>query len=154
MDEHRSMAEQRGEKNPMRTLLNVLWLLLGGIWLAAGYFLAGLIACLLIVTIPAGIASFRMARYVLWPFGTLVVKKPDAGAGSTLMNVVWFATVGWILVLLHIITAVTQAVTIVGIANAVVSIMMIPVTAFPFGKELIDVDDPRAAYLTSLVNTR
>ena len=138
----------------MRTLLNVIWLLLGGIWLAAGYFLAGIIACLLIITIPAGLASFRMARYVLWPFGTLVVDKPNAGAGSALMNVVWFITVGWFLVLLHIITALTQAVTIVGIANAVVSIMMIPVTAFPFGKDLIDRDDPRAAGLTSLVAIR
>ncbi|MGI5952190.1 MAG: YccF domain-containing protein [Brooklawnia sp.] len=138
----------------MRTLLNVLWLLLGGIWLAAGYFIAGLIACLLIITIPAGVASFKMARYVLWPFGTLVVKKPTAGTGSTLMNLVWFLTVGWLLVVLHIVTAATQAITIVGIANAVVSIMMIPVTAFPFGKELIDRDDPRAAHLTPLVNTR
>lgn len=138
----------------MRTLLNLIWLFLSGIWLAAAYFVAGIVACLLIVTIPAGIASFRMARYVLWPFGTLVVKKPGAGAGSALMNIVWFVTVGWILCLLHIITALTQAVTIVGIANAVVSIMMIPVTAFPFGKEVIDRDDPRAAYLTSLVATR
>ena len=135
----------------MRTILNVLWLLLGGIWLAAGYFVAGIIACLLIITIPAGIASFRMARYVLWPFGTVVVKKPTAGAGSTVINVIRFITVGWILVLLHLITALTQAVTIVGIANAVVSIMMIPVTAFPFGKDVLDKDDPRAAYQTSLV---
>lgn len=138
----------------MRTLLNILWLVLGGIWLAAGYFVAGIIACILIVTIPAGIASFRMARYVLWPFGTLVVQKPNAGAGSKLMNVIWFVTVGWLLVVLHIITALTQAITIVGLANAVVSIMMIPVTAFPFGKELVDRDDPRAAHLTSLVATR
>ncbi len=138
----------------MRALLNVLWLLLGGIWLAAGYFIAGVIACLLIVTIPAGIASFRMARYVLWPFGTLVVRNPRSGPGSTVMNVVWFVTVGWLLVVLHIITALTQAVTVVGLANAVVSLMMIPVTAFPFGKELIDVDDPRAAGLSSLVAIR
>ncbi len=138
----------------MRTLLNILWLIFGGIWLAAGYLLAGVIACLLIVTIPAGVASFRMARYVLWPFGTLVVDKPSAGAGSRLMNVIWFVTVGWLLVLLHIITALTQAVTIIGLANAVVSIMMIPVTAFPFGKELIDRDDPRAFGRTSLIATR
>lgn len=137
----------------MRTILNVIWLLLGGIWLAAAYFLAGVIACLLIVTIPVGIASFRMARYVLWPFGTLVVQKPSAGAGSTIMNVIWFVTVGWILVVVHVITALTQAITVVGIANAVVSLMMIPVTAFPFGKELIDRDDPRALGRTSLVPT-
>lgn len=138
----------------MRTLLNVLWLLLGGIWLAAAYFVAGIIACLLIITIPVGLASFRMARYVLWPFGTLVVRKPNAGAGSAIMNFIWFITVGWLLVVMHLITALTQAVTIVGLANAVVSIMMIPVTAFPFGKELIDRDDPRALYMTSLVPTR
>lgn len=138
----------------VRTILNVLWLLLGGIWLAAGYFLAGIVACLLVITIPAGIASFRMARYVLWPFGTVVVKRPDAGAGSALMNIIWFLTVGWVLVLLHLLTALTQAVTIVGIANAAVSLMMIPVTAFPFGKELLDRDDPRAWGRTSLVDTR
>ena len=138
----------------MRTVLNLIWVIFGGFWLALGYFLAGIIACIFIITIPVGVASFRMARYVLWPFGTLVVDKPNAGAGSALMNVVWFITVGWFLVLLHIITALTQAVTIVGIANAVVSIMMIPVTAFPFGKELIDRDDPRAAGLTSLVAIR
>ena len=111
----------------MRTLLNLIWLFLGGIWLAAAYFVAGIIACLLIITIPVGLASFRMARYVLWPFGSVVVKKPNAGAGSTIMNIIWFITVGWILVVIHVITALTQAVTIVGIANAVVSIMMIPV---------------------------
>ena len=88
---------------------------------------------------------------MLWPFGSIVVKKPNAGAGSAVMNAIWFVTVGWILVVLHIVTALTQAVTIVGIANAVVSIMMIPVTAFPFGKDVLDKDDPRAAYQTSLV---
>ena len=49
-------------------------------------FLAGILACLLIVTIPVGLASFRMAAYVLWPFGRSVVKKPGAGAGSAIMN--------------------------------------------------------------------
>lgn len=128
----------------MRTLLNLVWVVLGGFWLAVGYFVAGVIACLLVVTFPAGIASFRMARYVLWPFGAVVVKKPGAGAGSALMNGIWFITVGWILCLLHVLVALTQAVTIVGIANALVSIMMIPVTAFPFGKDVVDKDDPRA----------
>ena len=57
----------------MRTLLNIIWLLFGGIWLAAGYVLFGIVACLLIVTFPAGVASFRMARYALWPCGRDVV---------------------------------------------------------------------------------
>ena len=121
----------------MRTLLNIIWVVFGGIWLALGYFLAGILACLLIVTIPAGIASFRMARYVLWPFGRSVEPKPGAGAGSV-MNVVWFLIAGWWLALAHVATALAQTLTIVGIANAYVSLKMIPVTCFPFGKRIVD----------------
>ena len=79
----------------MRTVLNVIWVVLGGFWLALGYFLAGVLACILIVTIPVGIASFRMARYVLWPFGKTVEPKPGAGAGSAIMNGIWFIIAGW-----------------------------------------------------------
>ena len=122
----------------MRTLLNLIWLFLGGIWLAAAYFVAGIIACLLIITIPVGIASFRMARYVLWPFGKSVVPKPGAGAGSAIMNAIWFVIAGWWLALLHIVAAAGQAITIVGIANAAVSLKMIPVSCFPFGKRIVD----------------
>ena len=122
----------------MRTVLNVIWVVLGGFWLALGYFLAGILACLLIVTIPVGLASFRMAAYVLWPFGRSVVKKPGAGAGSAIMNAIWFVIAGWWLALVHIATALAQSLTIIGLANAWVSIKMIPVTCFPFGKEIVD----------------
>ena len=122
----------------MRTVLNVIWVVLGGFWLALGYFLAGILACLLIVTIPVGLASFRMAAYVLWPFGRSVVKKPGAGAGSAIMNGIWFVIAGWWLALAHIATAVAQSLTIVGLANAWVSLKMIPVTCFPFGKQIVD----------------
>ncbi len=128
----------------MRTLLNVIWCLLGGIWLALGYLIAGVIACCLVVTIPVGIASFRMARYVLWPFGTVVVPMKNAGTLNAFINIIWFISVGWLLCLLHIAVAVTQTLTIVGIVNAIVSIKMIPITAFPFGKLVISADDPRA----------
>lgn len=122
----------------MRAILNILWLLLGGIWLAALYFLAGVLACVLIVTIPLGIASFRMAGYVLWPFGRAVVAKPEAGLGSGLANAVWFIIAGWWLALGHILTAVAQSLTIVGIVVAVVNLKMLPVTCFPFGKRIVD----------------
>ena len=122
----------------MRTVLNVIWVVLGGFWLALGYFLAGILACLLIVTIPVGLASFRMAAYVLWPFGRSVVKKPGAGAGSAIMNGIWFVIAGWWLALVHIATALAQSLTIIGLANAWVSIKMIPVTCFPFGKQIVD----------------
>ncbi|MBB1483704.1 YccF domain-containing protein [Tessaracoccus sp. MC1865] len=121
----------------MRTILNVIWVILGGFWLALGYMLAGVIACIFIVTIPAGLASFRMANYVLWPFGRTVEPKPGAGWGSGLMNVIWFVVAGWWLALLHITSALAQSLTVIGIANAWVSLKMIPVTCFPFGKRIV-----------------
>ena len=74
----------------MRTILNVIWLLFGGIWLALGYYLVGILACVLIVTIPVGVAAFRMGSFALWPFGKTVVNRPGSGVGSALMNVIWF----------------------------------------------------------------
>ncbi|MFY9190425.1 MAG: YccF domain-containing protein [Lawsonella sp.] len=130
----------------MRTLLNIIWLLLGGIWLAVGYVLFGIVACLLVVTFPAGVASFRMARYALWPFGRDVVEKPSAGAGSTFMNVVWFLVAGLWLALEHISTAALQAITIVGIPMAIANVKMIPVTCFPFGKKIVKSGQVPAGY--------
>ncbi len=129
----------------MRTLLNIIWLLFGGIWLWLGYLLAGVIACVFIVTIPAGLACFRIAQYVLWPFGRSVVSLPNAGAGSTLMNVVWFLIAGLWLAMGHVATATAQAVTIVGIPVALANLKMIPVTCFPFGKTVVS--DPRAVII-------
>lgn len=122
----------------MRTILNLIWLIFGGVWLAALYFIAGVIACVFIVTIPFGIASFRMARYVLWPFGKAVVQRPDAGVVSGIGNVIWFLVAGWWLALAHVATAIAQAITVIGIIDAVVNLKMIPVTCFPFGKRIVD----------------
>ena len=107
--------------------------------------MAGIISCTFIVTIPAGVACFRIAGYVLWPFGKRVVDKPNAGAGSALMNIVWFLVAGLWLVIGHITTAAAQAVTIIGIPLAIANLKMIPITCFPFGKVVID--DPTASIL-------
>ena len=122
----------------MRTLLNIIWVVLGGFWLFLGYLIFGLIACIFIITIPAGVACFRIASYALWPFGRTVVETPGAGAMSCLSNVVWFVVAGLWLALGHIATAVAQAVTIVGIPLAIANIKMIPVTCFPFGKRVVE----------------
>lgn len=121
----------------MRTILNIIWLLFGGIWLWLGYLVFGIIACIFIVTIPAGLASFRMAKYALWPFGRVVIRRTSAGAGSALMNVVWFLVAGLWLAISHVTTAIAQAVTIVGIPLAIANIKMIPVTCVPFGKQVV-----------------
>lgn len=123
----------------MKLLLNIIWLAFGGIWLALGYVLFGIIACVFIVTIPAGVASFRMANYALWPFGRTVVRKTHGGNGlSAVSNVIWFVIAGIWLAIGHITTAVAQAITIIGIPLAIANIKMIPVTCFPFGKEIVD----------------
>jgi uncharacterized membrane protein YccF (DUF307 family) len=130
----------------MRFLLNLIWFLFGGLWLAIGYILFGLVACLLIVTIPFGVASFRMAAYALWPFGKAVVDKPGAGIGSALMNVIWFLFAGVWLAIGHLTTAAAQAITIIGIPLAVANLKMIPVTCFPFGKVIVDSRSIPAGY--------
>lgn len=123
----------------MRFILNVIWLLFAGLWLALGYVALGVLACLLIVTIPFGIASFRLANYALWPFGRTVVAKPDAGAGSVIANIIWLVIAGIPIVAGHLSTAAAQAVTIVGIPLAIANIKMIPISLFPFGKEIVPV---------------
>ena len=129
----------------MRFLLNVIWLVFGGFWLFLGYIFAGIVACIFIITIPAGVACFRIAAYVLWPFGKRVVPIPGAGAGSALMNFVWFIIAGVWLAIGHVITAFFQAITIIGIPLAIANLKLIPITCFPFGKMVID--DPQASIL-------
>jgi uncharacterized membrane protein YccF (DUF307 family) len=127
----------------VRLVLNILWLIFGGLLLALGYAIAGLICFVLVVTIPFGVASFRMASYALWPFGRTVVPKPRAGVASAVGNVIWFVVAGWWLALGHILTAVAQAVTIIGLPLAVANIKLVPVSLFPLGHEIVDVDDRR-----------
>ncbi|WP_210768976.1 YccF domain-containing protein [Ruania alkalisoli] len=129
----------------MRTLLNIIWLVFAGFWLAVGYALAGVICCILIITIPFGIASFRMANYVLWPFGREVVRRPDAGAGSTIGNIIWFIVAGWWLVIEHIVTAIPLFVSIIGIPMGWANLKLIPISLTPFGREIVETHRPFAS---------
>jgi uncharacterized membrane protein YccF (DUF307 family) len=124
----------------VRLILNVLWLIFGGLFLALGYAVAGLICFVLVVTIPFGIASFRMANYALWPFGRTLVPRPDAGVASAVGNVIWFIVAGWWLALGHIATAIAQAITIIGIPLAIANLKLVPVSLMPLGQEIVDAD--------------
>lgn len=128
-------------------VLNIVWLVTAGLWLFLGYLLAGVVACIFIVTIPFGIASFRIAGYVLWPFGREVVDKGAPTGMGTIANVLWFLVAGLWLAIGHITTAAAQAVTIIGLPLAWANLKLIPVTCFPFGKEIVDSTDRRAAML-------
>jgi uncharacterized membrane protein YccF (DUF307 family) len=130
----------------MKTLLNLIWLVLAGFWLAVAYALAGIILCVLIVTIPWGIASFRIAAYALWPFGRTVVDRRDAGAWSLLGNIVWILVAGWWLAIGHIVTAIPLFVSIIGIPLGIANLKMIPVSLMPLGKEIVPSDAVYPAY--------
>lgn len=121
----------------MRTLLNIIWLVLSGFWLFLGYLGAGIVLCILIVTIPWGIASFRIGAYALWPFGRTVVNKPDSGAWSFLGNVVWVILAGWWLALAHIVSGLLLCVTIIGIPLGIADFKMVPVSLAPLGKQIV-----------------
>lgn len=132
----------------MRTLLNVIWLVLAGLWMAIGYVIAGVICCILIVTIPFGIASFRIANYALWPFGRTLVRRGDAGVASAIGNVIWLIFAGWWLALGHIFTGIALCVTIIGIPLGFANFKLIPVSLFPLGREIVPADYPRGSYAT------
>ncbi|MEV5509843.1 YccF domain-containing protein [Streptomyces orinoci] len=124
----------------MRFILNVVWLVLCGLWMAIGYVIAGIICCLLIITIPFGIASFRIAGYALWPFGRTTVERPDAGAASLIGNVIWVVFAGWWLALGHIVTGIALCCTIIGIPLGIANFKLIPVSLMPLGREIVPVD--------------
>lgn len=129
----------------MRVLLNLIWLVLAGFWLFLGYALAGIICFLLIVTIPFGVASFRLAFYALWPFGRAVIPQPDKGAGSSLGNVLWFVLCGWWLALGHLVTGVVLCLTIIGIPLGLANLRLLTVSIRPFGREIVTSEQARAA---------
>jgi uncharacterized membrane protein YccF (DUF307 family) len=128
----------------MRFLLNIIWLVLCGFWMAIVYVLAGVIMCILIITIPFGIASFRIAGFALWPFGRTVVSKPGAGAPSFIGNVLWFLLAGLWLAIGHLVTGVLLMITIIGIPLGLADFKMIPVSLAPLGKDIVRLQDQYA----------
>ncbi|HEY9293869.1 MAG TPA: YccF domain-containing protein [Microlunatus sp.] len=130
----------------MKTILNIIWFVFCGLWLAIGYFVAGIICCVLIVTIPWGIASFRIGKYALWPFGRVVVDKPTSGIGAALGNIIWLVVAGIWLAIGHVITAIPLFVSIIGIPLGWANLKLIPVSLMPLGKEIVRSDSLLPAY--------
>ena len=129
----------------LNLILNIIWLLFGGLWLALGYFLAGLVCCILIITIPFGIASFRIAGYALWPFGRAVVDtQPGMGVFTGLGNVIWFIVAGVWIAIGHVLTAIPMFISIIGIPLGIANLRMIPVSLLPLGKKIVDSGQARS----------
>jgi uncharacterized membrane protein YccF (DUF307 family) len=129
----------------VRTVLNIIWLVLCGWWMALAYCLAGIVMFVLIITIPFALQAFKLAGFMLWPFGRTVVRRPDAGAPSVIGNILWVVLVGWELAIGHLVSAVLLAITIIGIPLAVANLKLIPISLLPFGRVVVPVHDARAA---------
>ena len=122
----------------MRLILNVIWLVLCGWWMALLYALAGIICFILVITIPFGIAAMRIAGYVLWPFGRSIEVRRDAGLGSLIGNIIWILLIGWWLAIGHLTAAIMLFVTIIGIPLALANLKLIPISLIPLGVRIVD----------------
>jgi uncharacterized membrane protein YccF (DUF307 family) len=131
-------------------LLNILWLVFGGVWMAVAWLFAALIMAITIVGLPWAWAAFNIASYALLPFGRRAVSRAeysgrhDIGTGPLGMigNVIWLVLAGWWLALGHLITAVVLACTIIGIPFAWAHLKLAGVALWPIGKEIVAIDAP------------
>lgn len=127
----------------LKTLGNVLWLILCGIWMSIIYFIAGVVAMIFIITIPFGFQAFKMSNYVLWPFGRSVVRREGSSDFWSLVgNIVWILLEGWWLALIHLAIAAIFFITIVGIPFAVANVKFARLAFAPFGLRIADQVDP------------
>jgi uncharacterized membrane protein YccF (DUF307 family) len=130
----------------MRLILNLIWLILCGWWMAILYALAGIVCFILIITIPFGIAAFRIASYVIWPFGRSVQVRRDFGCASVIGNVIWIVLVGWELALGHLTAGILLCITIIGIPLGLANFKLIPISLIPLGVQIVPSDELYPGY--------
>ena len=122
----------------MKTLSNLLWLVLAGFWLAVGYAVGGLLLCVTIIGIPFGIQSFKLAALALWPFGRSAVIDGSGGFLEIVFNLIWLFTFGWAIFLAHIAAGILLCVTIIGIPFGVQAFKISGLALWPFGRTIVN----------------
>lgn len=140
--------------HPLRLILNVLWLIFGGVWMALAWMIAGVLMAVTIIGLPWARSAFTIARYALLPFGfravprTMLTGYGDIGTGpvGAIGNVIWFVLAGWWLALGHLLTAVAWAVTIIGLPFAWAHLKLAALALWPVGRAIVADDDPRLLY--------
>ena len=137
----------------MRTLGNVIWLVLGGFWMALGWWGAGLLMAISIVGLPWARSCFVIGSLCFWPFGREAVDRKqltgrdDLGTGTLglIGNILWFVFAGIWLAIGHVLAAIACFLTIIGIPFGIVHIKLAACALAPVGKTIVDVDVADAA---------
>jgi uncharacterized membrane protein YccF (DUF307 family) len=130
----------------MRLILNVIWLILCGWWMAILYVLFGIVAAIFIITIPFTIACFRIASYVIWPFGRSIDRRRTAGVASVIGNIIWILLFGWELALGHLTAGILLCITIIGIPLGLANFKLIPISLVPLGVRIVRSDELYPGY--------
>ncbi len=126
----------------MRIILNVLWLVLAGVWLALGYLIAAVLMAITIVGLPFAKQALKLAQYALWPVGRTLIKSETRNANlSVVGNVLWFVLVGWWLALEHLLVGCLLCITIIGIPLGIGVFKMSGAALVPFGRHVVDKRD-------------
>jgi uncharacterized membrane protein YccF (DUF307 family) len=120
----------------MRTIGNILWLILNGFWMAIAWAFLGVLLSITIILLPFGRQCFKLANFALWPFGRTAVPSPNAVTGGLIGNILWFIP-GLLLALSYAISGVLLCLTIIGIPFGIQSFKFVPLALFPFGKEIV-----------------
>ena len=118
--------------------------MLAGLWLAIAYLFAALVMFILIITIPFALQAVKLAVFALWPFGRTVVQRPDAGAPSLIGNILWLILAGWWLAIGHLVTGILLCITIIGIPLGLANFKLIPISLWPFGREIVPIEEADA----------
>lgn len=127
----------------LRLIGNLIWLVLAGWAMCVSYLAAGALLCITVIGIPFGVAAFRLAFFVIWPFGRVAVHDPDRVPGvSAIANVLWFVLAGWWLALGHLVTGVLLCVTIIGIPWGIQSFKLAGLALAPLARRIVPADDP------------
>src|SRR5262245_58520299 len=125
----------------MRTVFNIIWLVLAGVWLAVAYLFAAALLAITIIGIPFAVQAVKLAMYALWPFGRTLVPTRRRPGLSAVGNVLWFILAGWWLGLSHLITGCLLCLTIIGIPLGIADFKMAGAALVPFGKTIVRLRD-------------
>lgn len=121
----------------MKTIGNILWFILGGLWLALGYVIGAIVMCITIIGIPFGIQSFKLAGLALWPFGRTTAMGDSGGFLEIVFNIIWLVLFGWGIFIAHLILGAILCITIIGIPFGIQAFKISTLALWPFGRVIV-----------------